>query len=357
MNKNIFTRPKRKVNKVYIHCSDSDRSSHDNVDTIRGWHKERGWSDIGYHFFINKGGSILEGRDIERIPSAQKGHNTGSIAICVSGKSKFTQDQFDSLFTFCKQISKFYNGKITFHGHCEVSHKKCPVFDYKTVLNLDKTGNITYYDKTISNFTTQPQPQLKKKMSFTLLALAAPLIKKLAIKGFDKLKNKSQEVIIKKILDKTGITGINLGSALDTQYAQNQVSRAMNDLSPEKLLELKKEIIESETELRIAEAQYQAKQVSVINQTMKAEIKADDSWQRKWRPFNGFMFAITMAITLISYLGLGGASIYLKSPEMLKMLSELIFSTSPLILGWSAVLGVSSYTRGKEKLEKLKRIT
>ena len=31
---------------------------------------------------------------------------------------------------------------ITFHGHCEVSNKTCPVFNYKNVLNLDSLGNI-----------------------------------------------------------------------------------------------------------------------------------------------------------------------------------------------------------------------
>ena len=31
---------------------------------------------------------------------------------------------------------------LTFHGHCEVSNKLCPVFDYRKVLSLDEFGAI-----------------------------------------------------------------------------------------------------------------------------------------------------------------------------------------------------------------------
>jgi len=139
-----FKKPNRKVNKVYIHCSASDVKAHDNIETIREWHiRDNKWSDVGYHYFIRKDGTIEEGRDLEAIPSAQKGHNTGSIAICLSGNHKdlFRQEQFESLIELCKEINYCYS-KISFHGHCEVSDKKCPVFDYKKILNVDKEGYI-----------------------------------------------------------------------------------------------------------------------------------------------------------------------------------------------------------------------
>ncbi len=130
-----FKLPKRKVEKVFIHCSASDRPEDDNVRTINQWHIARGWSEIGYNFYIDKHGRIWTGRDIEKIPAAQHGHNTGSIAICCGGLSLFTVAQFLSLQEFCGIINKTYSGKITFHGHCEVSTKTCPNFDYKSVLH------------------------------------------------------------------------------------------------------------------------------------------------------------------------------------------------------------------------------
>jgi hypothetical protein len=141
----LFFKPNRPVNKVFIHCSASDNPSHDDVDVIRGWHRKRGWSDIGYHYFITKRGIIQKGRDLERTPAAQKGHNTGSIAICLHGLEidKFTTMQFECLKRLCGQINQAYNSEVTFHAHNEVNpHKTCPVFDIKEVLNLDDQGYI-----------------------------------------------------------------------------------------------------------------------------------------------------------------------------------------------------------------------
>lgn len=144
-----FIKPKRKVNKIFLHCSAFDKPSHDNIAIITKWHTDkkprgRGWRYVGYHFFIRKDGTIEEGRNLELIPAAQKGYNTGSIAICLSGlsKEKFTQNQFDSLKELCQQISNAY--KVTFHGHNEVNNiKTCPVFNYKQILNLDNQGYLT----------------------------------------------------------------------------------------------------------------------------------------------------------------------------------------------------------------------
>ena len=141
----MFNKPNRSVDRVFIHCSASDNPDHDDVSVIRQWHLDRGWSDIGYHFFIRKDGTVQYGRNIERTPAAQKGHNTGSIAICCHGldEFKFTRDQFRSLFNLCDEIDSDYNQNITFHAHNEVNpNKTCPVFDVKQVLNLDDAGRM-----------------------------------------------------------------------------------------------------------------------------------------------------------------------------------------------------------------------
>jgi peptidoglycan hydrolase-like protein with peptidoglycan-binding domain len=141
-----FKKPVRAVSRVFIHCSASDNPAHDNVATMRQWHKQRGWSDVGYHAFIRKDGTLEDGRSLERTPAAQANHNTGTIAICCHGldKAKFTEAQFDTLRTLCGDIDIAYGGEVTFHGHCEVSAKTCPVFDYKAVLNLDAEGHMLH---------------------------------------------------------------------------------------------------------------------------------------------------------------------------------------------------------------------
>ena len=78
----MFKKPFRTIDKVFIHCSASDEASHDNVHTIRSWHVNGNkWADIGYHYLITKDGSVHEGRSTQFRPAAQKGHNTGTIAI------------------------------------------------------------------------------------------------------------------------------------------------------------------------------------------------------------------------------------------------------------------------------------
>ncbi|NSX54045.1 peptidoglycan recognition protein family protein [Parasulfitobacter algicola] len=145
----MFTKPSRQVDRVFLHCSASDHANHDNVSTIRRWHmdappKGRGWSDIGYHYFIRKNGTLENGRSLEKTPAAQAGHNKSTIAICLHGLhvSKFTEAQFDRLKELCVEINNAYGGRVTFHGHNEVAAKACPVFDYAKVLKLDDFGRL-----------------------------------------------------------------------------------------------------------------------------------------------------------------------------------------------------------------------
>ncbi len=139
-----FIKPNRRVDRVFLHCSASDVLAHDNVETIREWHLARDFSDIGYHFFIHKNGDISRGRDIEKTPAAQRGHNLRTIAICLHGlkKEKFTALQHEALRTLCTDIDKAYLKQVSFHGHCEVSAKACPVIDYKKILKLDRYGSL-----------------------------------------------------------------------------------------------------------------------------------------------------------------------------------------------------------------------
>ena len=155
-----FQKPSRKVDSIWLHCSASDKPNHDDVSVMRNWHVNgNGWSDVGYHYFIQKNGNIQEGRPISRIPSAQKGYNTGAIAIACHGlkKENFTQAQMDSVIALCKAITDSYTEKLRIRGHREVAAKACPVYDYRKVLGLDQNG----YYITGSN-TPAPNPSPAK---------------------------------------------------------------------------------------------------------------------------------------------------------------------------------------------------
>lgn len=141
----LFEKPSRYIHTVFLHCSASDEPAYDDISVIKRWHLQRGFADVGYHYFIQKNGNLQKGRPLDQRPAAQKGYNTGSIAICCHGlqKSKFTEQQFRTLKILCLDIIlTFENTDMRFRGHTEVSPKLCPVYDYKQILNLDIEGRI-----------------------------------------------------------------------------------------------------------------------------------------------------------------------------------------------------------------------
>lgn len=147
MGQKLFIKPTRPISRIFLHCSASDRPQDDDVEVIRKWHMSpsktdpsKPWKDIGYHFYINKAGKISKGRNVEMTPAAQVGNNFGTIAICMGGLKNFTAAQEQALIDICDVINYSYNGKVTFHGHCEVSNKTCPVYDYRHILGLDDEG-------------------------------------------------------------------------------------------------------------------------------------------------------------------------------------------------------------------------
>lgn len=128
----------RVIDLIVIHCSDSDMPAHDNIETVKSWHvKERGWKDIGYHYFISKDGGLHQGRDEETIGAHVSGFNTRSVGICLSGRHEFTAEQFRELEILCIDLTQRYGlSKSDILGHCELDHAKtCPNFDFKKLLS------------------------------------------------------------------------------------------------------------------------------------------------------------------------------------------------------------------------------
>jgi peptidoglycan hydrolase-like protein with peptidoglycan-binding domain len=149
-----FTKPQRRVKAVFCHCSASDNPAHDNVATMYDWHVNgNGWSDVGYHIYIRKDGTIEDGRSLEQTPAAQSGYNTDTIAISCGGLEEFTMEQADALYTICDQINLAYSKDMYYYGHNQVASKACPVYDWTKILNLD-----TGYQMTTSNIDDGMNP-------------------------------------------------------------------------------------------------------------------------------------------------------------------------------------------------------
>ena len=128
---------KRTIKELIVHCSATPECKDYSVDTIRQWHLQRGFSDIGYHYVIYRDGSIHTGRDESIIGAHCTGHNANSIGVCYIGgcasdgktpKDTRTTEQKQSLVKLLKELKTKYP-QASIHGHRDFSSKACPSFD------------------------------------------------------------------------------------------------------------------------------------------------------------------------------------------------------------------------------------
>lgn len=128
---------KRNIKELIVHCSATPEGKDYSVDTIRQWHLQRGFSDIGYHYVIYRDGSIHIGRDESIIGAHCTGHNTNSIGICYIGgcasdgktpKDTRTTEQKQSLVKLLKELKTKYP-QASIHSHKDFTNKACPSFD------------------------------------------------------------------------------------------------------------------------------------------------------------------------------------------------------------------------------------
>ncbi len=131
----------RKINKIIIHCSATPEGRPVSVKDIDRWHRERGFSEIGYHWVVCLDGHMWPGRD-EEIPGAHTvGQNANSIGVCYIGgvdknmKAKDTRTEYQKvgLRMLVQDLLKKYPG-ATVHGHNEFAAKACPSFNVQTEL-------------------------------------------------------------------------------------------------------------------------------------------------------------------------------------------------------------------------------
>ena len=156
----------RPINEIIIHCADTPPSWGSNMtpeqqrDEIRRWHvEERGWSDIGYHYVITRNGVVVQGRSLDKIGAHVKGHNKGTIGIClVGGKGGTAHDKFRENFTkeqdfaLRKLIDELKDRFVSVNkvsGHNEYAAKACPCFNVPEWL----TGGMSS-QKSITQSTT-----------------------------------------------------------------------------------------------------------------------------------------------------------------------------------------------------------
>lgn len=148
-----------KVKDIFIHCS---AKWYGDVLSIDKWHREIGWSCVGYHFVILNGrpnadtnyiefldGQIQPGRQIDDDPLFEpkeigahvRGRNLDSVGICLIGRRRFTDKQLESTKKVCLDLIGRFGLRIeNILGHREDprTSKTCPnipMFDFRDYVN------------------------------------------------------------------------------------------------------------------------------------------------------------------------------------------------------------------------------
>ena len=127
----------RTINEIIIHCTATPEGKDYTVDTIRQWHRQRGFSDVGYHYIIHPNGQIDDGRDVNVAGAHCSGHNSHSIGIAYIGgmtadnksaKDTRTDEQRKAIKRLLRALRSIYP-KAKIHGHRDFAAKACPSFD------------------------------------------------------------------------------------------------------------------------------------------------------------------------------------------------------------------------------------
>lgn len=142
----------RAIDTIIIHCTDTKLSNPTTTNDLYRWHvEEKGWSHIGYHFYIDQKGKVYACRPIEMIGAHAKGYNASSIGICLEGGVSETTGkhadtrtlaQRGSLITLIEKLAQQYSIQTNnIIGHNEISSKACPCFDVSHIREHLHTAN------------------------------------------------------------------------------------------------------------------------------------------------------------------------------------------------------------------------
>lgn len=125
----------KSVKYIVVHCADTDPSKPYPFEACMRDHiYNRGWDNIGYHYYITTDGVIHKGRQLDQEGAHAYGFNANSIGVCYEGgKGGDTRTfaQKESLRN-CLRCLKFLYPDAEIVGHHDLNpNKSCPNFDAK----------------------------------------------------------------------------------------------------------------------------------------------------------------------------------------------------------------------------------
>ncbi|WP_292487538.1 peptidoglycan recognition family protein [Methanohalobium sp.] len=166
---------------LVVHTAAYD-GENDNLEDIIRWHKEeRGFSTIGYHYYIRKDGTIKKGREEQYVGAHCKASrmNFKSLGICFEGHhdyEEWTEDQKDSFKILCRSLqAKYRISDENIIGHREAyeqdpTPKTCPGKE----IDMDEVRRI-YPEMDADKVDVEELEEFEGKIDFSKLELTDTL--------------------------------------------------------------------------------------------------------------------------------------------------------------------------------------
>jgi len=142
----------RPLNRIILHSTATPEGRDVTVETIRSWHLDRGWRDIGYHYVIYRNGAIKLGRPLSEQGAHTLGHNEDSIGVVYVGgtdkdgnaKDTRTLQQRISMRVLIAYLKARHGIKVVL-GHGQCTHTECPSFDVDGLNEQSKYDMVVLY--------------------------------------------------------------------------------------------------------------------------------------------------------------------------------------------------------------------
>lgn len=128
----------RTITLLIVHCSATPQGvSLSFEDCCRDHIRHRGFSDIGYHFYLTRDGEIHRGRPLEKTGAHCLHHNRHSIGICYEGgldaasqpADTRTPAQKASLIALLRELRRLFPRALIVGHHDLNPVKPCPCFE------------------------------------------------------------------------------------------------------------------------------------------------------------------------------------------------------------------------------------
>jgi N-acetyl-anhydromuramyl-L-alanine amidase AmpD len=139
-NGNLTKRTKTEM--IVLHHADAKNCT---AQDIHSWHLDRGWTGIGYNFFVRKDGQIYRGRPEDVVGAHATNYNSKSIGICFEGNYT-TENMPKAQLEAGKELVAYLKDKYKItkvKGHRDLMATDCPGenFPFDEIAKASKISN------------------------------------------------------------------------------------------------------------------------------------------------------------------------------------------------------------------------